>query len=208
MYLDKGVCLTSYTACQILEPWIMWGRKSFQELVLNERGRIRWNRLENLVEETRKSSAFSGDGPQASLGFQREARHSNANLPYFLDQCGLVRIAWNTWLQLTAFLEDTPQVRLARLDKHIEISSSHHSGGILPSQSFLLNVCGGLQLARLLGEWLLGPSGASIRGPLCEEAVRLLDAYVAGDDFQISASSSNCFLILYAVVLCIIIGLR
>ena len=38
----------------------------------------------------------------------------------------------------------------------------------------------GPQLARLLGEWLLGPSGASVRRPLCDEAVRLLDAFIAG----------------------------
>ena len=62
-----SVCSNSYAICSRPERWAMWGRKSFQELVLTERGRIRWNRLENLVAETRKSSAFSGDGPQALL---------------------------------------------------------------------------------------------------------------------------------------------
>lgn len=33
-------------------------RESFEELVLNDEGKVRWNRVENLVLESSKSSGF------------------------------------------------------------------------------------------------------------------------------------------------------
>ena len=72
-------------------------RESFRELILTDRGRLRWTRLENLLQEGSKSQDFD------------------------------------------------------------------------PQQLWLL------------AEWVLGPQGSAVRGPLCNELVRLLDAVVAGE---------------------------
>ena len=144
-------------------------RTSLEELVLDDAGGLRVNRIENLVRESQQSMAYDPAAMWCALVLFVNL------LPHHLRamQCCLsARASW-----MLAEVIAAPS------------TSSQRCCPCLSTSCLQSADCGGG--CRTLAEWVLSDAGAQVRGPVIREFVRLLDVAVAGVAAALSITSPS-----------------